>query len=486
MINEDKLYILMQELNRAQRKGLITRAAMERVLAPLAGMNEKWQDSYAEEMIPVLRTSEDEEEVLVRMQLCVQLISESAVMEGGEGKKTASGAVSWEEEEDGDGAYGSDGKNVRGGGTQPNIRTKSAARKNEPSTRPKTRGEAGGDAQNHPAKGGRRTKIVPEANEGMAQQITRNIKKQMLKQEDDTGIYLYRFTLPTDREEEMYLEQAWQNGGKFGYVDNAYPCGIFDRKELSQIVFDKITIFYGGNGSGKSTLLNLIAERLKLNRVAPHNSGEIFDRYRGACEYVLGHDEEGFELRIPSGSRIITSDDVFDYMLAMRTRNEEITEGKQEAREEYAKLKFGASVKFKSMDDYDTMRQQILARSRSVSRRQFIRRTAGQEVELLSNGETALAYFEKKIKSKTLYCLDEPENSLSPSMQLELVKLLEKRAGEEECQLIMATHSPFLLAMKGAKVYNLDACPAQVCHWWELENVRIYYEFFKEHGALFY
>lgn len=444
MINEDKLYIMMQELNRAEKKGLVTRAAMERVLAPLAGMNEKWQDSYAEEMIPVLRTSEDEEEVLVRMQLCVQLISESAVMEGGDRKKTASGAALREDREE-----GGDGAEDYGGEVRQKNHEKSAWDSDGTCTGRKARTESAGDS-------------------------------------DDTGIYLHRFTLPTDREEELYLDQAWQNGGKFGYVDNAYPCGIFDRKELSQIVFDRITIFYGGNGSGKSTLLNLIAGRLKLNRVAPHNSGEIFDRYQGECEYVLGHDEEGFELRIPSGSRIITSDDVFDYMLAMRTRNDEIAEGKQEAREEYARLKYGASVKFKSMDDYDAMRQQILARSRSVSRRQFIRRTAGQEVELLSNGETALAYFEKKIKSKTLYCLDEPENSLSPAMQLELVKLLEKRAGEEECQLIMATHSPFLLAMQGAKVYNLDACPAQVCHWWELENVRIYYEFFNEHKALFY
>lgn len=432
MVNEDKLYILMQELNRAEKKGVITHAAMERVLAPLAGMNEKWQDSYAEEMISVLRTSADEEEVLVRMQLCVQLVSEGAVMEGG--RKAVSGEDAEDEK---------DGKGDKEEKSCKKSQTKSA----------------------RPVENDRKTKIMPD---------------------DDLGIYLYHFTLPIDREEQMYNDQAWKNGGKFGYVDNAYPCGIFDRKELSEIIFRKITIFYGGNGSGKSTLLNLIAERLQLNRVAPYNSGELFDAYRDACEYGLGHDEEGFSLRIPSGSRIITSDDVFDYMLAMRTRNDEITEGKQDAREEYAKLKFGASVKFKSMDDYDKMRQQILARSRSVSRRQYIRRTAGQEVELLSNGETALVYFEKKIKSKTLYCLDEPENSLSPAMQMELVKLLEKRANEEECQFIMATHSPFLLAMEGAKVYNLDACPAKVCPWWELENVRIYYEFFKKHNALFF
>ncbi|MBQ9972156.1 MAG: AAA family ATPase, partial [Firmicutes bacterium] len=47
------------------------------------------------------------------------------------------------------------------------------------------------------------------------------------------------------------------NGGiKFGYIDNQYPCGIFPEKNLREISFGRITIFYGGNGSGKSTLLN--------------------------------------------------------------------------------------------------------------------------------------------------------------------------------------------------------------------------------------
>lgn len=461
MVNDDKLYILMQELNRANRKGLLSRAAMERVLAPLAGMNEKRQDAYAEEMIPVLRTSGDEEEVLVRMQLCMQLISEGAVMDREESAETGGKPQKNTPRRSGRGTAGTD--------------MEMPARKMEMPVRGEgklvweTEMPAQEKAESANACGARdvrRTRIVPE-------------------ETDDTGIYLYRFTLPVAREEEMLAEQGAYNGGKFGYVDNPYPCGIFDRKELSEIEFSRITIFYGGNGSGKSTLLNLIANRLELNRVAPYNTGEMFGRYCDACEYALGHDEEGFALRIPSGSRIITSDDVFDYMLTMRTRNDEISEDKQAAREDYARLKYGESVKFRGMDDYEALRQQVLARSRSCSRRQFIRRTAGEEEKLSSNGETALAYFQSKIKTKTLYCLDEPENSLSPAMQLELVKLLEKRAREEECQLILATHSPFLLAMQGARIYDLDSCPARVCRWWELENVKIYYEFFKKHSALF-
>jgi hypothetical protein len=39
--------------------------------------------------------------------------------------------------------------------------------------------------------------------------------------------------------------------------------------------------------------------------------------------------------------------------------------------------------------------------------------------------------------------------------------------------------------MNGAKVYDLDSVPVTEKKWTELENVRIYYDFFKEHGREF-
>ena len=299
-------------------------------------------------------------------------------------------------------------------------------------------------------------------------------------------MYLTSFTLPISMEEILYKQQAEKNGGsEYGYVDNPYPCGLFGERELYEVDFDRITIFYGGNGSGKSTLLNLIAQKLELNRIAPYNSSEMFDSYVKYCEYTLGYDEEGFRYRIPNGSRIITSDDIFDYMLTVRTNNDEISENKEDAKEEWANLRFGETVKFSGMEDYEALRMQVLARSKSVSRRQFIRRTAGQEVKLNSNGETALKYFEGKLKNDTLYCLDEPENSMSPKMQLELVTMLEEMARYCGSQFIIATHSPFLLALEGARIYDLDARPASLKNWWELENTKVYYEFFKKHQHLF-
>lgn len=294
-------------------------------------------------------------------------------------------------------------------------------------------------------------------------------------------VYLKSFTLPIAEEGWLLREQIEKNG----YLDNPYPCELFVEKELFRIDFQKITIFYGGNGSGKSTLLNLIAEKLELNRVAPYNSGELFDTYVKRCGYSMGYDDEGFQHRVPNGSRIITSDDIFDYMLTVRTNNAEIAENRDDARGQWSHLKFGESIKIAGMQDYEALRLQVLARSRSVTRRQFIRRTAGDEVKLNSNGETALQYFEEKLKPNTLYCLDEPENSMSPPMQLELVTMLETLARYCDCQLVIATHSPFLLSLDGAKIYDLDSRPTEVREWWELENTRLYFDFFEKHRHLF-
>ena len=81
--------------------------------------------------------------------------------------------------------------------------------------------------------------------------------------------------------------------------------------------------------------------------------------------------------------------------------------------------------------------------------------------------------------------LDEPENSLSPVKQQELTKFIEDSARFFKCQLIIATHSPFLLAMKGAKIYDLDEDPVDIKRWTELENVRAYYRLFKAHERAF-
>ena len=106
-------------------------------------------------------------------------------------------------------------------------------------------------------------------------------------------------------------------------------------------------------------------------------------------------------------------------------------------------------------------------------------------VREFSNGESAYKYFVEKIEEDGLYLLDEPENSLSPARQLELKQYIEDSARFFNCQFILSTHSPFLLSLRGAKIYDLDADPVDVKRWTELQNVRAYYEFFKDHEREF-
>jgi predicted ATPase len=126
---------------------------------------------------------------------------------------------------------------------------------------------------------------------------------------------------------------------------------------------------------------------------------------------------------------------------------------------------------------------EILSPKRSQS--SYVKKRVAQDIDLHSNGETALRYFLERIDEDAIYLLDEPENSLSPRLQRELADFLADSARFYGCQFVISTHSPFLLAMKEAKVYDLDSVPVREKRWTELENVRDYYDFFKSHEREF-
>lgn len=102
-----------------------------------------------------------------------------------------------------------------------------------------------------------------------------------------------------------------------------------------------------------------------------------------------------------------------------------------------------------------------------------------------SNGESALMFWEREIKENGIYILDEPENSLSAENQLKLKKFIEESARFYNCQFIISTHSPFLLSLEEATIYDLDSIPVTIKNWTNLKNMKIYYDFFKENKDKF-
>ena len=283
-------------------------------------------------------------------------------------------------------------------------------------------------------------------------------------------IYLENFQFPdVEREYDFIL------GMKRTCYDSVYPFQILSKHGLRRLDFEPVTILYGGNGSGKTTALNVIAEKLGLLRDTLYNRSNFFEDYASMCSYDC-------EIPIPKESRIITSDDVFDFMLNLRSINNGINQKREELFEEYLDAKY-SKFQMKSLEDYDQLKKVVSARSKTQSK--YVRSNLTDNIREHSNGESAFLYFAEKIRENALYLLDEPENSLSPEKQQELLQFLEDSARFFGCQFIIATHSPFLLSMRGAKIYDMDEEPVDVKRWTQLKNVREYYEFFKKHEREF-
>lgn len=290
-------------------------------------------------------------------------------------------------------------------------------------------------------------------------------------------LYLESFYLASaDNEDSFVLSYPYQLEMQC-YTHNVYPFKIFPQKKLRQLEFAPVTILYGGNGSGKSTLLNIIAEKLRLERSAPFNNTPYFEDYLRYCRPVF---EKGTS--VPIGSKLISSDDVFDMLLDIRAINEGVSDRREKLFEEYYKNK-NTAYSFKSLDDYDALKLSNEAKRHSKS--EYVSKRLPKEVSVGSNGESAFSYFAHEIGEGALYLLDEPENSLSVKLQRDLCELLQNSARFFGCQLVIATHSPILLSMKGAKIYDLDSVPVSEKKWTELPNIREWFEFFETHRESF-
>jgi predicted ATPase len=89
-----------------------------------------------------------------------------------------------------------------------------------------------------------------------------------------------------------------------------------------------------------------------------------------------------------------------------------------------------------------------------------------------------MAFFRNRFNVKGFYLLDEPENALSPSRQLELRGLLGEIAGLGHAQFVVCTHSPILMSLENSRIYSFDHVPVRPVVFEETGHFKVYRDFF--------
>lgn len=278
-------------------------------------------------------------------------------------------------------------------------------------------------------------------------------------------MFLKKFNL-LDEEQEALFVKGISDDIHISY----YPAQIFIHKKLSNINFDNITIFYGNNGSGKSTLLNIIARFYSASIQNKTNKGSVFDRY---LEELQDYNDKFLNT---TEIKFISSDDIFDNMLNVRAINSGVTRKKQQLIEEYFDYK---NANIRAWDNLEDLKRMNETRSKTMSSYVRTNLTNNNIIEK-SNGETSLLFWQHQIQENGLYFLDEPENSLSAINQVKLKKFIEESTRFYNCQFVIATHSPFLLGLQNALIYDLDDEVCETKEFDELESIKVYKEFFNK------
>ena len=232
-----------------------------------------------------------------------------------------------------------------------------------------------------------------------------------------------------------YLRRVWLETERVE-DKSAYPfCLPFLHEDFS-VAFDKaITIIVGENGTGKSTLLEGIAA-------------------------LAGYDEAGGG----KGYRPV------DHSAAIEKMGGSLAKALRAAW--MPKITTGWFFRAES----------FFSVARYLDRVALEDPFGGPPPDFLSHshGEGFLRFFAERCSRQGIFIFDEPESALSPSRQIEFLKLLKRIDRSRITQVIMATHSPMLMAYPEARLLRLDRGGLQPIAVEDTDHYRLMREFWAD------
>ena len=213
-----------------------------------------------------------------------------------------------------------------------------------------------------------------------------------------------------------------------------------------------VLFFVGENGSGKSTLMEALA--IGSRRVTVGAADAASDPTLAALRPLAKRLRLGWKKQTGRGF-FLRAEDFFNFSKRNRDTASELE---------------GLADRFA---DDPRVRGYMLGQKRALDERY------GGDLDARSHGESFLELFKSRIVPGGFYLLDEPEAALSPKRQLAFLSIVRRAVEDEQCQFVIATHSPILLSYPGAAHWLFDEEGIREAGFEELEHVTFTREFLK-------
>lgn len=234
-----------------------------------------------------------------------------------------------------------------------------------------------------------------------------------------------------------------------------YPYSLPWMKHIQSLHFDNdVIIITGDNGCGKSTLMNLLASALNLYRI---NSGDMPLKSLKENSNII----KPFYTNTKTQGFFFEAEAFITYLhYLVKEKNEALAELKRvetdyAKRSDYAKMMAKVPHQ-KSLQELDNLYE--------------------YDITKRSHGEAYLDFFASRLRQNQIYLLDEPETPLSSQNQLTLLAMI-KDAVQNNCQFIIATHSPIIMAYPDALLYQVSDNGIDEIAYQDIESINLLKQF---------
>lgn len=211
-----------------------------------------------------------------------------------------------------------------------------------------------------------------------------------------------------------------------------YPFHLPCVRDLTRLeLHPAVTFFVGENGAGKSTLLEAIAVKFGFNAEGGSKSFDFSTRE--------------------------THSELYDYLFLDR--------GVARATDGY----------FLRAESFYNVASQVDSLG--------VGGYGDKSLHAQSHGEAFLSLVTNRFQGEGVYLLDEPEAALSPVRQMSVLSYLH-RLVYHHSQLIIATHSPILLAYPQAWIYQFSESGIARVNYTDTDHYRVTKDFLNRHERM--